>query len=152
MCILCVGLTLLRVGCETFRSGNGVGWRTKRHLWTVSLGQPWSESHGRWRRPPRPRRAARRGRRWWWRGIESIGLNYVQPRLQRWIHSMWWEKVEDVLEGSSGAGRHLVGGFFRLLIKEELHLGVFTVGHCPRLWGKQVETQVLTVQIRDLNN
>lgn len=38
-----------------------------------------------------------------------------------------------VLEGGGGVGWHLIGGLLSGLIIEELHLGVFAVGHGPWL-------------------
>lgn len=49
---------------ERFSAGNSGGRRTKHHLWTVSQSPPVSENHERSPRPPRPRRAAQRGKHW----------------------------------------------------------------------------------------
>lgn len=37
------------------------------------------------------------------------------------------------VEGGSRVGWHFIGGLFGCLVKEEFHLGVFTVCHRPRL-------------------
>lgn len=75
-------------------------------------------------------------------GVRGLGY-YWLSRLCAAGSTRCAEKVEDAPEGSSRGGRHLVGGFFRLLVEEELHLGVFTAGHRPRLCREKAEAQAL---------
>lgn len=108
-------------------SGSTLVWES----WTITPSTQAQKSRSAWQT------LAVKGRE---KRVKPLGglISITSPEMD-WADGTR-DKFEHILEGSSGGGRHHVGGFLGELIEEEFHFGVFTVSHRPGLWGQKVET------------